>query len=194
MHMRSRMRVDGAISSYDGGTTTGRYGSGGGHGIALGQAGRSRSTPYGGYSDTEAMGPAASDRYYGRDPYYDGRTYDDRYGQQQQQQQQQQLQQPYYNDRRAAAPPPPPRDRDFATSDPYRLQQQQQQPVDSGMRRGPMRPPPGSMDPSRSGEMLGSGGHLGPRHPAEFFDSDMESVTSAFSSQSAPHTRGKRPG
>jgi hypothetical protein len=134
------------------------------------------------------MGPAASDRYYGRDPYYDGRTfdggrtndgrsYDDRYG-------------PYYNDRRAAAPPPPPRDRDFATNDPYR----QQQPVDSGVRRGPMRPQQGSMDPSRTGEMMGSGGHLGPRHPAEFFDSDMESVTSAFSSQSAPHTRGKRPG
>ena len=127
------------------------------------------------------MGPAASDRYYGRDPrseirdpYYDGRTYDDRYG-------------PYYNDRRAAAPPPPPRDRDFA-NDPYR------QPLDSGVRRGPMRPQPGSMDPSRTGEMMGSGGHLGPRHPAEFFDSDMESVTSAFSSQSAPHTRGKRPG
>lgn len=178
MAMRSRMRVDGAISSYDGGTTTGRYASGGSHGVALGQAGRSRSNPYGGYSDTEAMGPAASDRYYGRDPYYEGRTYDDRgYG-------------PYYNDRRAAGPPPPPRDRDF-TTDPYR----QQQPMDtSGVRRGPMRPVPGSMDPSRTGENMGSGGQLGPRHPSEFFDSDMESVTSAFSSQSAPHTRGKRPG
>ena len=169
MQMRSRMRVDGAISSYDGGAT--RYG---GHPVALGQAGRSRSNPYGGYSDTEAMGPSASDRYYARDPYYDGRTYDDRaagYGQQQQ---------PYYNDRRAAAPPPPPRDRDFAAAgDPYR-------------QRGPLRPP--QMDPMRTGEMMGSGGHLGPRHPTEFFDSDMESVTSAFSSQSAPHVRGKRPG
>jgi hypothetical protein len=171
MQMRSRMRVDGAISSYDGGVTSGRYG---GHAVGLGQAGRSRSNPYGGYSDTEAMGPAASDRYYGRDPYYDGRTYDDGYG-------------PYYNDRRAAAPPPPPRDRDFAASgDPYR------QPVD--VRRGPLRAPPGPMDPMRTGEIMGSGGHLGPRHPAEFFDSDMESVTSAFSSQSAPHARGKRPG
>ena len=174
MQMRSRMRVDGAISSYDGGAS--RYG---GHPVALGQAGRSRSNPYGGYSDTEAMGPSASDRYYARDPYYDGRTYDDRaaagYGQQQQQQQQ-----PYYNDRRAAAPPPPPRDRDFAAAgDPYR-------------QRGPLRPP--QMDPMRTGEMMGSGGHLGPRHPTEFFDSDMESVTSAFSSQSAPHVRGKRPG
>ena len=173
MQMRSRMRVDGAISSYDGGAS--RYG---GHPVALGQAGRSRSNPYGGYSDTEAMGPSASDRYYARDPYYDGRTYDDRaaagYGQQQQQQQ------PYYNDRRAAAPPPPPRDRDFAAAgDPYR-------------QRGPLRPP--QMDPMRTGEMMGSGGHLGPRHPTEFFDSDMESVTSAFSSQSAPHVRGKRPG
>ena len=172
MQMRSRMRVDGAISSYDGGAS--RYG---GHPVALGQAGRSRSNPYGGYSDTEAMGPSASDRYYARDPYYDGRTYDDRaaagYGQQQQQQ-------PYYNDRRAAAPPPPPRDRDFAAAgDPYR-------------QRGPLRPP--QMDPMRTGEMMGSGGHLGPRHPTEFFDSDMESVTSAFSSQSAPHVRGKRPG
>ena len=185
--MRSRMRVEGAtISSYDGGTTAGRYG--GSHGVALGQSGRSRSNPYGGYSDTEAMGPAASDRYYGRDPYYEGRTYDDRnYG-------------PYYNDRRAAGPPPPPRDRDF-TADPYRQQQQhqqqqqqQQQMENSGVRRGPMRPLPGSMDPSRTGENMGSGGQLGPRHPSEFFDSDMESVTSAFSSQSAPHTRGKRPG
>ena len=119
------------------------------------------------------MGPSAGDRYYGRDPYYDSRAYDERagYG----------GQQPYYNDRRAAAPPPPPRDRDFAAvGDPYR-------------QRGPLRQP--QMDPTRSGEMMGSGVHLGPRHPAaEFFDSDMESVTSAFSSQSAPHVRGKRPG
>ena len=166
--MRSRMRVDGAISSYDGGAS--RYGA---HPVGLGQAGRSRSNPYGGYSDTEAMGPSAGDRYYGRDPYYDSRAYDERagYG----------GQQPYYNDRRAAAPPPPPRDRDFAAvGDPYR-------------QRGPLRQP--QMDPTRSGEMMGSGVHLGPRHPtAEFFDSDMESVTSAFSSQSAPHVRGKRPG
>ena len=37
MQLRSRMRVDGAISSYDGGTA--RYAAGTGHNVALGQAG-----------------------------------------------------------------------------------------------------------------------------------------------------------
>lgn len=38
MQMRSRMRVDGGISSYDGGTS--RYGTPPQHGMALGQTGR----------------------------------------------------------------------------------------------------------------------------------------------------------
>jgi hypothetical protein len=38
MQLRSRMRVDGAISSYDSGTA--RYATGTGHNVALGQAGK----------------------------------------------------------------------------------------------------------------------------------------------------------
>ena len=85
MQMRPHMRA-GDMASYDR--------------TPLGQSGRSRtvSNPYGGYSDTEVMGPAAENRLYGRDPYLD-HPRDDRYagprggGS-------------YYDDHRSVAPPP----------------------------------------------------------------------------------------
>jgi len=115
------------------------------------------------------MGPAAGDRYYGRDPYYEGRApRDDR-----------PAGSGYYADRRAAGPPPPPRD--VPPHDPYAAG------PGGILRRGPpLRHPGGPGD--------GPGPPGGPRPPAEWFDSDIESVTSAFSSQSAPHARHRRPG
>ena len=66
MHMRNHMRP-GDMANYDR--------------TPLGQSGRSRTVtnPYGGYSDTEVMGPTAENRLYGRDPYLD-HPRDDRYG------------------------------------------------------------------------------------------------------------------
>ena len=157
MHMRNHMRA-GDMANYDR--------------TPLGQSGRSRTVanPYGGYSDTEVMGPTAENRLYGRDPYLD-HPRDDRYaghgsGN-------------YYSDHRSV-PPLRPTGANYGDG------------LGDERVRGPPPPPRPGVSSHERGERV--------RRPiiaehahGEFIDSDIESVTSAFSSHSAPHVR-RRPG
>ena len=162
MQMRPHMRA-GDMASYDR--------------TPLGQSGRSRtvSNPYGGYSDTEVMGPAAENRLYGRDPYLD-HPRDDRYagprggGN-------------YYDDHRSVAPAPlRPSGSNYGDS----LADERVQ--------GPPPPPRPGVSGYERGEGIRRPIIAEHAHGEMRYDSDIESVTSAFSSHSAPHTRGRRPG
>ena len=162
MHMRNHMR-SGDMANFDR--------------TPLGQSGRSRTVanPYGGYSDTEVMGPTAENRLYGRDPYLD-HPRDDHYGGQ--------AGGNYYNDHRSV-PPFRPSGASYGDG------------LGDERVRGPP-PPPRTGVPSTHIER----GERVPRRPiiaehahGDFaIDSDIESVTSAFSSHSAPHQRRHRPG
>lgn len=139
---------------------------------SLGYAGRSYSS-YGGYSDTEVMGPSTSDRYYGRDPYRDHQmTQDDRrfksgscY---------------YYDDDRL-------RGGGSGGGGGYLGNEDL-----GGLDRVRRPPPPPPRIPLMGGKGRAATISADPVHHPEFIDSDMESVTSAFSSQSAPHFRAAR--
>ena len=161
MQMRPHMRP-GDMASYDR--------------TPLGQSGRSRtvSNPYGGYSDTEVMGPAAENRLYGRDPYLD-HPRDDRYagprggGS-------------YYDDHRSGPPPLRPSGSNYGDSL-----------ADERVQGPPPPPRPGVSGYERS-EGIRRPIIAEHAHGEMRYDSDMESVASAFSSHSAPHQRRRRPG
>ena len=165
MHMRNHMRP-GDMASYDR--------------TPLGQSGRSRTVtnPYGGYSDTEVMGPTAENRLYGRDPYLD-HPRDDRYGAHRSGS--------YYDDHRGMPPhragpgPPGPGygERDLGDE---RV-------------RGPPPPPRQGVSTHERSQRIPRPIIADHAHGEFAIDSDIESVTSAFSSHSAPHARGRhRPG
>ena len=154
------------------------YDGRGGRGQPLGQSARSRTVdnPYGGYSDTEVMGPTAENRLYGRDPYQD-HPRDDRYGGM--------GRTGYYDDHRSAAPPLRPSGASYGEGL-----------VDERVRGPP--PPPRMSQPGTGsyerGERVRRPIIAEHAHGDFVIDSDIESITSAFSSHSAPHARGRRPG
>jgi hypothetical protein len=179
-------------SSYDGGLNNGR-----GHNLQSSNRSRSMghasNVPYGGgYSDTEVMAPsAANNRYYNdahaqqqrgyapppHDPYYENtRTGGGQGGVNSVTAAnnavggQQGGVGGYPEDRRAQPPPPPPRNVNFEGDPPTR----------------------GSGGPRKAPPIHGARGRS--HNDSTFVDSDMESVTSAFSSHSAPHQRSRRPG
>ena len=161
MHMRNHMRGD--MANYDR--------------TPLGQSGRSRTVtnPYGGYSDTEVMGPTAENRLYGRDPYLD-HPRDDRYAGHRGGS--------YYDEHRGVPPHrggPPPGPSYGENLGDERV-------------RGPPPPPRSGIPTHERGERVRRPIIADHAHGEFAIDSDIESVTSAFSSHSAPHARGRRPG
>ena len=165
MHMRNQMRA-GDMPNYDR--------------TPLGQSGRSRTlaNPYGGYSDTEVMGPTAENRLYGRDPYLD-HPRDDRYAGQ--------GSGSYYNDHRSGPPPRP-------SGDGFGGRASYGDGLGDERVRGPPPPPRPGVSSHERGERVRRPIIAEHAHGDFAIDSDIESVTSAFSSHSAPHVRGRRPG
>ena len=161
MHMRTHMRA-GDMANYDR--------------TPLGQSGRSRTVanPYGGYSDTEVMGPTAENRLYGRDPYLD-HPRDDRYAGHRSGN--------FYDDHRGG-PPLRPSGANYGDS------------IGDERVRGPPPPPrQGGSGFTERGERIQRRPIIAEHAHGDFaFESDVESVTSAFSSHSAPHQRQRRPG
>ena len=141
-----------------------------GRGQSLHPSTRSRSMGhYGGYSDTEVMMPPHSGGQ-----YYEGGTT----------KMQQGYADPYYENTRG---PYPMEDRGPTTSA-YPVEDRRAQPPP---------PPPRNVNFEGDPPIKGSGGPrgappIGRGH--HYGDSDMESVTSALSSYSAPHQRPRRPG
>jgi hypothetical protein len=164
-------------ASYDGGLN-----HGGPHmqpqqrGQSLHPSTRSRSMGhYGGYSDTEVM--VQDQRYYdsqsGRGPGY--------HNQQGQYPGQATTQQdPYYENTRVS--------QGYATDNAYPIEDRRAQPPP---------PPPRNVNFEGDPPIKSSGGPRGAPpvgRSIHYGDSDMESVTSALSSHSAPHQRPRRPG
>ena len=167
MHMRNHM-LPGDMASYDR--------------TPLGQSGRSRTVtnPYGGYSDTEVMGPTAENRLYGRDPYMD-RSRDDRYGGNRSG--------GYYDDHRGMPP-----HRDPGGMPPGPPGPGYNENLGDERVRGPPPPPRQGVPTHERSQRIPRPIIADHAHGEFAMDSDIESVTSAFSSHSAPHARGRRPG
>ena len=182
-------------ASYDGGLNNGQmYQQRGQH---LNPSTRSRSMgQYGGYSDTEVMVPTHDQRYYdpaAMPPAASGRGHIGYGGHASQQQPPMGMAQggsgnfdPYYENTRAQQQPPRQMDPSGGYAGGGPLEDRRAQPPP---------PPPRNVNFEGDPPIKPAGGPRGaPTLGRHYGESDMESVTSALSSHSAPHQRPRRPG